>query len=124
MEASKLPTIKWFIAIYLVLHKKGVSSIQLSKDIGVTQKTAWFMLQRVRTAFGNDGEEMLEGTVEMDETFVGGKSRFKHKNKRKKYNPGRNWPDKTPVFGMLRRNSIDKRGNLIPSKVKRWPWST
>jgi len=118
MEASKLPTIKWLMAMYLVLHKKGVSSIQLGKDIGVTQKTAWFVLQRVRWALGNESEEMLEGTVEIDETFVGGKSRFKHKNKRVKYNPGREWPDKTPVFGMLRRSEYDKMGNLVPARVK------
>ncbi len=103
MEASKLPTIKWFIALYLVLHKKGVSSVQLGKDIGVTQKTAWFILQRIRLAMGNEVEEKLEGVVEIDETFVGGKSRFKHKKKRIKHNPGRGWRDKTPVLGMLQR---------------------
>ncbi|SCW47330.1 IS1595 family transposase [Mucilaginibacter sp. NFR10] len=103
MEASKLDTIKWFMAIYLFMHKKGISSIQLGKDIGVTQKTAWFILQRIRKAMGNEPNEQLEGVVEIDESFVGGKARFKHKNKRKKYNPGRGWYDKTPVLGMLQR---------------------
>ncbi|MEO6852276.1 MAG: IS1595 family transposase [Mucilaginibacter sp.] len=118
MEASNLKSIKWFIAIYMVLHKKGISSCQLAKDIGITQKSAWFVLQRIRTALGNDSEEMLEGTVEIDEAFVGGKSRFKHKNKRKKYNPGRSWPDKTPVFGMLQRKRINSRGDHVPARVK------
>lgn len=103
MEASKLSTLKWFVALYLFLHKKGISSIQLSKDVGCTQKTAWFMLQRMRLALGNEKEEQLHGVVEIDEAFVGGKSRFKHKNKRIKYNPGRGWRDKTPVLGMLQR---------------------
>lgn len=104
MEASKLPTLKWFVALYLFLHKKGVSSIQLAKDVGCQQKTAWFMLQRMRLALGNeDHSEQLNDMVEIDETFVGGKARFKHKSKRIKYNPGRGWKDKTPVLGMLQR---------------------
>jgi hypothetical protein len=104
MEASKISSIKWIFAMYLFLHKKGISSCQLAKDIGITQKSAWFMLQRIRLAMGNeDHTEHLHGVVEIDESFVGGKSRFKHKNKRLKHNPGRGWKDKTPVFGMLQR---------------------
>lgn len=103
LEATKLPLVNWFMAIYLIMHKRGISSVQLSKDIGVTQKTAWFMLQRLRTVFDNEPEEMLEGVVEVDESFIGGKARFKHKDKRVKYNPGRGWSDKTPVYGMLQR---------------------
>lgn len=103
MEVSKISTLKWFVSIYLFLHKKGISSVQLSKDVGVTQTTAWFILQRLRLALGNEPEEQLEGTVEIDETFVGGKAKFKHKKKRIKYTPGRSWKDKTPVFGMLQR---------------------
>jgi len=104
-ESSKIDLQKWFVAIFLLMHKKGISSVQLSKDIGVTQKTAWFMLQRLRTALGNDKEDaQLQGVVEIDETFVGGKQKNRHKNKRVKYAPGRGWPDKTPVFGMLQRD--------------------
>lgn len=103
MEASKLPTLKWFIALYLFLHKKGISSVQLSKDLSVTQKTAWFMLQRLRLALGNEEHTQLKGIVEIDETFVGGKSKNKHKKNRPKYNPGRSWSDKVSVLGMLQR---------------------
>lgn len=119
MDSSKLATIKWIYAMYLILHKKGISSIQLGKDLGVSQKTAWFMLHRIRLALGNENDdEMLEGTVEIDETFVGGKSRFKHKDKRPKYNPGREFPDKVPVIGLLQRKQINSRGDVIPARVR------
>jgi transposase-like protein len=123
MDSSKLATIKWIYAMYLVLHKKGISSIQLGKDLEVTQKTAWFMLQRIRTALGNEPEDMLEGTIEIDEAFVGGKARFKHKNKRPKYNPGREFPDKTPVVGMMQRSVKNSRGDIIPARVRAFPIS-
>lgn len=107
MEASKLPTIKWLMAMYLVMHKKGISSVQLGKDLEVTQKTAWFVLQRVRWALGNepDNGTLLDGTIELDETFVGGKNKNRHYSKRVKYKEetGRAYPDKTPVFGMFNR---------------------
>ena len=71
-DNSKIELQKWFLAIWLVTsHKKGISSIQLSKDIGVTQKTAWFMLQRIRNCFGFDNDNNLSN--EVDETYVGGK---------------------------------------------------
>lgn len=114
MESSKLASIKWILTMYLVMHKRGISSVQLAKDLGVTQKTAWFVLQRVRWALGNEREEQLQGIVEIDETFVGGKARFKHKDKRIKYNPGRGWIDKTPVLGMLQRNGRVK-AMVIPN---------
>ena len=103
MEASKLPTIKWIFAMYLVLHKKGISSVQLAKDIGTTQKTAWFVLQRIREAFANEEEIQLEGIVEIDETFVGGKNKNRHHDKKVANSQGRAYKDKTPVFGMLQR---------------------
>lgn len=71
---------QWFIAIYLVTsHKKGISSYQLGRDIGVTQKTAWFMLHRIRNAAKNIGmEELLGNDVETDETYIAGKEKNKH----------------------------------------------
>lgn len=115
MEGSKLPTIKWIFAMFLVLHKKGVSSVQLAKDIGVTQKSAWFMLHRLRWAFSNEKKRSLEGTVEIDETFMGGKNRNRHYTKRVKYKEvtGRAYPDKTPVFGMYERGSRTVRAMVV-----------
>lgn len=83
-EDSKVPLKKWFMAIYLLTcHKKGISSLQLSRDLGVTQKTAWFMLQRLRYAMQTqEFTKPLDGIVEIDETYVGGSERFKHKNKK------------------------------------------
>jgi transposase-like protein len=75
-ENTKIELQKWFVAIYIVTsHKKGVSSLQLSKDIDVTQKTAWFMLQRIRNYFGISDNDQLDNEVEIDETFVGGRGR-------------------------------------------------
>jgi response regulator RpfG family c-di-GMP phosphodiesterase len=71
-DNTKIKLQKWFLAIYIVTsHKKGISSLQLSRDIDVTQKTAWFMLQRIRNCFG-DNSDMLKGEVEVDETYIGG----------------------------------------------------
>ncbi len=104
-ENSKISLRKWFMAIWLVTsHKKGISSIQLSKDIGVTQKTAWFMLQRIRACFGIENGNELEGVVECDETFIGGKNKNRHKDKKVKNSQGRSFKDKTPVMGMLQRD--------------------
>jgi len=107
MEASKLPTIKWIMAIYLVLHKKGISSIQLSKDIDVCQKTAWFMLQRIRLGLGNAPAQELEGDVIADETFVGGKNKNRHADKKVKQSQGRSFKDKTPVLGLMQTNEYE-----------------
>jgi transposase-like protein len=85
-ERSHVPLHKWLYAMYLlVTARKGISSLQMSKEIGVTQKTAWFMLQRLREACGSDpfsGGGKLGGDVEVDECFVGGRQRNKHIHKR------------------------------------------
>ncbi|MGK2896312.1 MAG: IS1595 family transposase, partial [Candidatus Saccharimonadales bacterium] len=109
-EDSPVPLQKWFLAIYLcVSYKKGISSIQLSKFIGVTQKTAWFMLQRIRYFFENDSFELFTGEVEMDEAYIGGADKNKHHSKKLKTITGKGAQgfgsknSKTPVVGMVER---------------------
>ncbi len=104
-ENSKISLRKWFLAIWLVTsHKKGISSLQLGRDLGVTQKTAWFMLQRIRACFGIENSNELEGIVECDETFIGGKNKNRHKDKKVPQSQGRSFKDKVPVMGMLQRD--------------------
>src|SRR6266849_10833315 len=87
--ASKLPLKKWFIAIYLLsTSNKGISSVQLAKQVGVTQKTAWFMDHRIRKAM-KQGRGQLFGIIEADETYVGGKDKNKHLSKRRACTRGR-----------------------------------
>ncbi len=113
-DNTKIKLQKWFVAIYLITsHKKGISSIQLSKDIGVTQKTAWFMLQRIRACFGISDEDKLSGKVEIDETYVGGKNKNRHLVKKVANSQGRSTKDKTAVVGMVQRG-----GRVIAKKVK------
>jgi len=103
-DNTKINLQKWFLAIWLVTsHKKGISSVQLAKDIGVTQKTAWFMLQRIRNCFGFDNNNTLNGEVEVDETYIGGKNKNKHYAKKVKGTQGRSIKEKAPVFGMVER---------------------
>ncbi len=109
-EASHVPLQKWFYAIYLFLgHKKGISSVQLAKDIAVTQKTAWFMLCRIRENLRDDDAEFNEDT-QVDETYVGGKT------KKNKGGQGRSTKQKTPVFGLLSKGKV--HAQVIPDAKK------
>ena len=99
-EGSNLPLKKWFYAIYLFLsHKRGISSCQLARDIDVTQKTAWFMLHRIRHNI-KDNDANFDDMTQVDETYVGGKT------KRSKGGQGRSTKQKTPVMGLWSNGKV------------------
>lgn len=115
---SKIPLTKWFLAIYLLTStKKGISSIELADKVGVSQKTAWFIDHRIREAL-RQNKGKLFGTIESDETYIGGKEHNKHFPKRTKDTHGRSTETKTPILGMLQRGG-ELRASVIPNvKVK------
>ena len=111
MHKSHIPFRKWVFAIYLHLTSlKGVSSMKLHRDIGVSQPAAWFMLQRIRKAWENDGDWPFAGPIEINETYMGGKERNKHKDKKLK--AGRGTVGKTAVVG-----AKDRKTNKVRAKV-------
>ena len=106
-DNTKIKLQKWFLAIWLITsHKKGISSLQLARDIDVTQKTAWFMLQRIRKCFGIGNDNDLDNDVEVDETYIGGKNKNRHAAKKVEHSQGRSTKDKTPVVGMIERGGM------------------
>lgn len=112
-EDSKIPLQKWYAAIYLITaHKKGISSLQLHRDLGITQKSAWYLLHRVRTSLGLQSPDKLSGDVEADETFIGGNEKNKHQHNKTEGNQGRSVKTKSAVAGVIERG-----GELIAKKV-------
>ena len=102
-HGTHIPLRKWFVVIYLfTVHKKGVSAHQLARDIKVTVKTAWFMIHRIRTAIqSQDFGEPMKGTITVDESMWGQKSKNIHYNIRPKYNQGRKGDKKLKIFSMF-----------------------
>lgn len=112
-EDSPLPLDKWFVAVWCVANcKNGISSYELARAVGVTQKTAWFMLHRIRLAMETDSFQM-GGPAEADTTYVGGKAENMHAKRRAKVITGRGASGKAPVHGVLKRT--DANG---PSQVQ------
>ncbi len=107
LAESRLPLHKWLMAMYmLTTARKGISSVQMAKELGITQKSAWFLAQRIRECwFGKDSDsdrsDKLEGIVEVDETYVGGKNKGMHAHKRKQHT---RFSNKQIVLGMRERN--------------------
>jgi transposase-like protein len=134
-EESAVPLNKWLVALWMLVNcKNGVSSYELSRTIGVTQKTAWFILQRLRLALAEGSIEKLGGTggpVEVDETYVGGKGKNMHKSRKIRLQQIRsqftnyasvgnkgNLPGKTAVHGILDRETRKVRATVVPN-IKR-----
>lgn len=104
-EDSPIGFDKWLPAMWMLANdKNGISSYELHRALGVTQKTAWFMLSRIRLAMQNGTIEKLGGTVEVDETFIGGKARNMHKEQRQTKIHGRGAVGKAIVLGLLERH--------------------
>jgi transposase-like protein len=108
-EDSALPLSKWFPAFWLIVNaKNGISSYEIGRALGVTQKTGWFMLQRIRLAVQNGSIAKMGGTVEVDETFIGGVARFMHKTRRKAKGIKTGPMHLTAVQGLLERHTGGK----------------
>ena len=115
MQSSRRPVREWVIAMYLMTtNLKGVSSMKLHRDLGITQKTAWMMAQKIREGW-KEGKSLLNGTVEVDETFIGGKEKNKHESKR---SHTRGPSGKTVVMGMKDREANKVVAKPVPERTK------
>jgi len=122
-EDSPLGLDKWLTAMWMVVNcKNGVSSYEIHRAIGVTQKTAWFMDHRIRVALGMATPDKFSGHVEADETFIGGKARNMHAGKRAARITGTGGKDKTAVVGILERGkdgTSKVRTSVVPNRRKK-----
>jgi hypothetical protein len=123
-EDSPIGLDKWLCAMWMIANdKNGISSYEVSRALGVTQKTAWFLMHRIRLAMQSGSIDKLDGTVEVDETFIGGKARFMHRDRRHPAVNGRGPIGKTAVIGLLDRHGPDGhsvvRANVIADRRRR-----
>jgi len=119
MEDSALGIDKWLVAVWLISSaKNGISSYELARSIGVTQKSAWFMLHRIRLAMQDETGGKIGGHVEVDETFIGGKARNMHREKRDRVIKGTGGMGKVAVMGLLARHSKDGHSKVRVSVVE------
>jgi len=119
-EDSPIPLEKWLVVVWMLTNcKNGVSSYEIARTIGVTQKSAWFMLHRIRLGLSNPtfGSKIGgdDGGVEVDETFVGGKAKNMHRSRAKKYAQPGNHFGKTIVMGILDRDQRQIRAKVLPN---------
>lgn len=118
-EDSPVGLDKWLCAMWLMANcKNGISSYEISRDLKVTQTTAWFMMHRIRYAMHTGSINKMSGTVEADETFIGGKARFMHHGKREQKIRGRGPMGKAIVFGMLERETGKVRTHHVTTRRK------
>src|SRR5437667_10712534 len=116
MEDSPIPIGKWLTAMWQIVNcKNGISSYEVHRAIGITQKSAWFMDHRIRLALGMQPSGKLSGNVEADETFIGGKARNMHVDKRERRINGTGGKDKTAVMGILERGG-EVRVAVVPRR--------
>lgn len=119
-EDSPIALDKWLAAIWMIANSKnGVSSYEIHRAIGVTQKSAWFMMHRIRLAMQSETFDKMSGEVEVDETFVGGAARFMHRDKRATKITGTGSVGKTAVMELLERHGPDGhsavRASVVPN---------
>ena len=113
-EDSPLGLDKWLPAVWLLANSRnGISSYELARALGVTQKTGWFMLSRIRLGMQARSFEKMDGEVEIDEAFIGGKAEFMHKSKRNKGVRRHGQWDKAMVLGMLERKRSGKHSTVV-----------
>lgn len=119
MEDSPVGLDKWHCAMWLIVNcKNGISSCEMARDLGLTQKTAWFLDHRIRFALHHGSFEKLTGHIEVDETFIGGKARNMHISARKRRITGTGTKDKTAVMGILERSG-KVRASVVPNRKKK-----
>lgn len=123
-EDSPLGLDRWLPAVWMIVNNKtGISSYEIGRALGITQKSAWFMMHRIQLAMQRGGFDKLAGDVEVDETFIGGKARFMHKHKRAAKIKGTGPMGKSAVMGLLQRHGpaghSHVRVKVIPNTKKR-----